>query len=449
MIENAHKRIERWEHDHPDEQLHGVKRWIVITEAAREVGPALFFSLLIITLSFVPVFTLQAQDGRLFAPLAFTKTYTMAAAAILSVTLVPVLMGWLIRGRIPSEQANPINRVLTAAYRPAIDWVLERPKTTLVVAALVFATTAWPLSRLGGEFLPAMDEGDLLYMPSALPGLSAAKASELLQQTDRMIKAVPEVQSVFGKAGRAETATDPAPLEMFETTIRFKPRDRWRPGMTPEKLVEELDRAVKVPGLANIWVPPIRNRIDMLATGIKSPIGIKVSGNDLAELDRIARRIEGVGKRVPGVSSALAERLTGGRYVDIDIDRGMAARYGLNIADVQAIVSGAIGGENVGQTVEGLARYPINVRYSREIRCAACASDPDAFGPADHARHGRTHRRRRRAADAQDRERTAFDLGLCRCARARSCFGGRRSPRGRRDAGPALAGRVDRLFGAV
>jgi Cu(I)/Ag(I) efflux system membrane protein CusA/SilA len=368
MIENAHKRIERWEHDHPDEQLHGVKRWIVITEAAREVGPALFFSLLIITLSFVPVFTLQAQEGRLFAPLAFTKTYTMAAAAILSVTLVPVLMGWLIRGRIPSEQANPINRVLTAAYRPAIDWVLERPKTTLVVAALVFATTAWPLSRLGGEFLPAMDEGDLLYMPSALPGLSAAKASELLQQTDRMIKAVPEVQSVFGKAGRAETATDPAPLEMFETTIRFKPRDRWRPGMTPEKLVEELDRAVKVPGLANIWVPPIRNRIDMLATGIKSPIGIKVSGNDLAELDRIARRIEGVGKRVPGVSSALAERLTGGRYVDIDIDRGMAARYGLNIADVQAIVSGAIGGENVGQTVEGLARYPINVRYSREIR---------------------------------------------------------------------------------
>jgi Cu(I)/Ag(I) efflux system membrane protein CusA/SilA len=299
MIENAHKRIERWEHDHPDEQLHGVKRWIVITEAAREVGPALFFSLLIITLSFVPVFTLQAQEGRLFAPLAFTKTYTMAAAAILSVTLVPVLMGWLIRGRIPSEQANPINRVLTAAYRPAIDWVLERPKTTLVVAALVFATTAWPLSRLGGEFLPAMDEGDLLYMPSALPGLSAAKASELLQQTDRMIKAVPEVQSVFGKAGRAETATDPAPLEMFETTIRFKPRDRWRPGMTPEKLVEELDRAVKVPGLANIWVPPIRNRIDMLATGIKSPIGIKVSGNDLAELDRIARRIEGVGKRVP------------------------------------------------------------------------------------------------------------------------------------------------------
>jgi Cu(I)/Ag(I) efflux system membrane protein CusA/SilA len=366
MIENAHKKIERWEHDHPDVELHGAKRWIVITDAAMEVGPALFFSLLIITLSFVPVFTLQAQEGRLFAPLAFTKTYTMAA--ILSVTLVPVLMGWLIRGKIPSEQANPINRALTRAYRPAIDWVLERPKTTLFIAALVFATTAWPLSRLGGEFLPAMDEGDLLYMPSALPGLSAAKASELLQQTDRMIKTVPEVQSVFGKAGRAETATDPAPLEMFETTIRFKPRDQWRSGMTPDKLVDELDRAVKVPGLANIWVPPIRNRIDMLATGIKSPIGVKVSGSDLGELDRIAREVERVAKTVPGVSSALAERLTGGRYVDVDIDRAAAARYGLNIADVQAIVSGAVGGENVGQTVEGLARYPINVRYPREIR---------------------------------------------------------------------------------
>ncbi len=368
MIENAHKKIEQWEREHPGEHLHGPKHWIVVTEAAMEVGPALFFSLLIITLSFVPVFTLQAQEGRLFAPLAFTKTYTMAAAAILSVTLVPVLMGWLIRGKIPSEQANPINRALTRAYRPAIDWVLERPKTTLVIAALVFSTTAWPLSRLGGEFLPAMNEGDLLYMPSALPGLSAAKASELLQQTDRMIKTVPEVQSVFGKAGRAETATDPAPLEMFETTIRFKPRDQWRPGMTPDRLIDELDRAVKVPGLANIWVSPIRNRIDMLATGIKSPIGVKVSGSDLAELDRIAREVEGVAKTVHGVSSALAERLTGGRYVDVDIDRAAAARYGLNIADVQAIVSGAVGGENVGQTVEGLARYPINVRYPREIR---------------------------------------------------------------------------------
>ncbi|HKY82785.1 MAG TPA: efflux RND transporter permease subunit [Sphingobium sp.] len=368
MIENAHKKIERWEHDHPGEELHGTKRWSVITEAAVEVGPALFYSLLIITLSFVPVFTLQAQEGRLFSPLAFTKTYAMAAAAILSVTLVPVLMGWLIRGRIPSEQANPVNRSLTRAYRPAIDWVLARPRATLVIAALVFATTAWPAARLGGEFLPPMNEGDLLYMPSALPGLSAAKASELLQQTDRMIKSVPEVERVFGKAGRAETATDPAPLEMFETTIRFKPRDQWRPGMTPEKLVEELDRAVKVPGLANIWVPPIRNRIDMLATGIKSPIGVKVSGPDLAELDRIAHDVETVAKTVPGVSSALAERLTGGRYIDVEIDRTAAARFGLNIADVQEIVAGAVGGENVGQTIDGLARYPINVRYPREIR---------------------------------------------------------------------------------
>ncbi|MCF8707702.1 efflux RND transporter permease subunit [Rhizorhapis sp. SPR117] len=368
MIENAHKKIERWEADHPDEHLDGTKRWIVITEAAMEVGPALFFSLLIITLSFVPIFTLQAQEGRLFSPLAFTKTYAMAAAAILSATLVPVLMGWLIRGKIPSEQANPVNRVLTRAYRPAIDWVLKRPKATLIIAALVLATTVWPLSRLGGEFLPAMNEGDLLYMPSALPGLSAAKASALLQQTDRMIKSVPEVESVFGKAGRAESATDPAPLEMFETTIRFKPRDQWRPGMTPEKLVEELDRAVKVPGLANIWIPPIRNRIDMLATGIKSPIGVKVSGPDLAELDRIAHDVETVAKKTPGVSSALAERLTGGRYVDVTIDRAAAARFSLNIADVQEIVSGAIGGKNIGQTVEGLARYPINVRYPREIR---------------------------------------------------------------------------------
>ncbi|MES3027695.1 MAG: efflux RND transporter permease subunit [Pseudomonadota bacterium] len=368
MIENAHKKIERWEHDHPGEALKGEARWKVITDAAVEVGPALFFSLIIITLSFVPVFSLQGQEGRLFSPLAFTKTYAMAGAAILSVTLVPVLMGYLIRGRIPAEDANLLNRGLTAAYRPALDWVMRRPRTTLVIAALAFATTAWPLSQLGGEFMPQIDEGDLLYMPSALPGLSAQKASQLLQQTDRMIKTVPEVKSVFGKAGRAESATDPAPLEMFETTIQFKPRDQWRPGMTPDRLVEELDRAVKVPGLANVWVPPIRNRIDMLATGVKSPIGVKVSGSDLAQIDRIAHEVETVAKTVPGVSSALAERLTGGRYVDIDIDRAAAARFGLNIADVRQIVAGAIGGETIGQTVEGLARYPINVRYPRELR---------------------------------------------------------------------------------
>lgn len=368
MIENAHKRLEHWTDDHPGETLSGDARWQVITEAAVEVGPALFFSLLIITLSFIPIFTLQAQEGRLFRPLALTKTYAMASAAILSVTLIPVLMGYLIRGRIPAESANPINRGLTAVYRPALDWVLRRPRTTLVLAALVFATTAWPATHLGGEFMPPLNEGDLLYMPSALPGLSVAKASQLLQITDRMIKTTPEVESVFGKAGRAETATDPAPLEMFETVVRFKPRAEWRAGMTPEKLTAELDAKVRVPGLSNVWVPPIRNRIDMLATGIKSPIGVKVSGSDLAELDRIAREIETAAKAVPGVSSALAERLTGGRYIDVAIDRAAAARFGLNIGDVQSIVSGAIGGENIGQTTEGLARYPINVRYPRELR---------------------------------------------------------------------------------
>ena len=328
----------------------------------------MFFSLLIITLSFLPVFTLQAQEGRLFAPLAFTKTYAMAAAAILSITLVPVLMGWLIRGKIPAEDSNPVNRVLTRAYRPGLDWVMRRPKTTLAIAGLIFLTTLVPFSRLGGEFLPPLDEGDLLYMPSALPGLSPGEASALLQRTDRLIMTVPEVETVFGKAGRADTATDPAPLTMFETTIRFKPREEWREGMTPDMLVEELDRAVQVPGLANVWVPPIRNRIDMLATGIKSPIGIKVSGEDLGELERVALQVEQAAKNVPGVSSALAERLSGGRYVDVDIDRLEAARYGLNIADVQQIVSGAIGGANVARSVEGLARYPINVRYPREIR---------------------------------------------------------------------------------
>ncbi|WP_341711759.1 efflux RND transporter permease subunit [Erythrobacter sp.] len=368
MIENAHKHLERWEHENPDTALAVKERWRIIADASKEVGPALFFSLLIITLSFLPVFTLQAQEGRLFAPLAFTKTYAMAAAAILSVTLVPVMMGWLIRGKIPSEDSNFLNRWLTKIYRPGLDWVMRRPKATLVIAALIFLTTAIPFTRLGGEFLPPLDEGDLLYMPSALPGLSPGEASALLQRTDRLIKSVPEVETVFGKAGRADTATDPAPLTMFETTIHFKPREEWREGMTPDLLVEELDRVVQVPGLANVWVPPIRNRIDMLATGIKSPIGVKVSGDDLDQLERVALDVERIAKTVPGVSSALAERLSGGRYVDVDIDRMAAARYGLNIADIQQIVSGAVGGANVARTVEGLARYPINVRYPREIR---------------------------------------------------------------------------------
>ena len=368
MIENAHKKIEAWHAANPDEELTGERHWHVMTEAAAEVGPALFFCLLIITLSFIPVFTLEAQEGRLFGPLAFTKTYAMAAAAGLSVTLVPVLMGYWIRGRIPNEQQNPLNRWLIRIYQPALDMVLRRPKITLLLALLIFVSALWPMSRLGGEFLPPLDEGDLLYMPSALPGLSAQKAAQLLQQTDRLIKTVPEVEHVFGKAGRAETATDPAPLEMFETTIQFKPHELWRAGMTQEKLVEELDRVVRVPGLTNIWIPPIRNRIDMLATGIKSPIGVKVAGTNLTEIDAATQAVERVAKGVPGVSSALAERLTGGRYIDVDIDRKAAARYGLNIADVQSIVAGAIGGENVGETIEGLARFPISVRYPREWR---------------------------------------------------------------------------------
>lgn len=367
LVEAVHKQLEHFEDEH-GRQPSLSERWALVTQASVEVGPALFFSLLVITLSFLPVFTLEAQEGRLFAPLAFTKTYAMAAAAGLSVTLVPVLMGYLIRGRIPKETANPVNRFLIAAYRPALEAVLRFPKATLLAAAVVLAATLIPLMRLGGEFMPPLDEGDLLYMPSALPGLSVSKATELLQQTDRLIKTVPEVERVFGKAGRADSATDPAPLEMFETTIQFKPREQWRPGMTPDKLVEELDRAVKVPGLSNIWVPPIRNRIDMLATGIKSPVGIKVAGTDLAVIDKLTTQIESVVKNVPGVSSALAERLTGGRYIDIDVDRAAAARYGLSVTDVQAIVATAIGGENVGEVVSGRERFPINVRYPREIR---------------------------------------------------------------------------------
>ncbi|HSD41332.1 MAG TPA: efflux RND transporter permease subunit [Burkholderiales bacterium] len=373
MIENAHKRLEAWTHEHPGQRLGAVERWRLIGDAAVEVGPALFFSLLIITLSFVPVFALEAQEGRLFSPLAYTKTYAMAASAVLAVTLIPVLMGYLIRGRIPEERRNPINRALIAAYRPLLGAVLRWPKTTLLVAALVLAATLVPVSRIGGEFLPPFYEGDLLYMPTALPGIAPSKAAELLQQTDRLIATVPEVKRVFGKIGRAETATDPAPLEMVETTIQLKPRAEWRPGMTPEKLVDELDALVRLPGLANIWIPPIRNRIDMLATGIKSPLGIKVSGNDLAEIERAAAAIERAVKDVPGVSSALAERITGGRYIDVRIDRAAASRFGLSVADVQSVVAAAIGGENVGETIEGRRRFPINVRYPRELRDSIAA----------------------------------------------------------------------------
>ncbi|MBU9267113.1 efflux RND transporter permease subunit [Burkholderia gladioli] len=368
MIENAHKHLEAHQHAHPGEPLTAARRWELIAHAAAEVGPALFFSLLIITLSFVPVFTLEGQEGRLFAPLAYTKTYTIAAAAGLSVTLVPVLMGYLIRGRIPPEHANPINRWLTRLYAPLIAATLRRPWVAIGLAALALLLTAIPLSRLGGEFMPPLDEGDLLYMPTALPGISVDKAAELLQQTDRLIRTVPEVETVFGKSGRADSATDPAPLEMFETTIRFKPRSQWRPGMTPQKLVDELDRIVRVPGLSNVWVPPIRNRLDMLSTGIKTPVGVKITGPELAGIDRVAAQVEQAVKGVPGVSSALAERLNGGRYIDVDIDRLAAARYGLSVAELQSFVTTAIGGENLGEVIAGRERYPISVRYPREVR---------------------------------------------------------------------------------
>lgn len=368
MIENAHKRLEHWQEAHPDEPMDNATRWKEITDAAVEVGPALFISLLIITLSFIPIFTLEGQEGRLFGPLAFTKTYAMAGAAALAIVVIPILMGFWIKGKIPAESRNPLNRFLMAIYHPLLLKVLKWPKFTLLVALLSIFTVVWPLSKVGGEFLPKINEGDLLYMPSTLPGISPGQAAVLLQQTDKLIKTVPEVASVFGKSGKAETATDSAPLEMIETTIQLKPQDQWRPGMTLDKIIDELDATVRLPGLANLWVPPIRNRIDMLSTGIKSPIGIKVSGTSLADIDDAAQRIETVAKTVPGVVSALAERLEGGRYIDVDINREKAARYGMTVGDVQLFVSSAIGGATVGETVEGVARYPINIRYPQGFR---------------------------------------------------------------------------------
>ncbi|WP_394697337.1 efflux RND transporter permease subunit [Pseudoxanthomonas japonensis] len=372
MIENAHKHLEHWRETHGRDP-EGEERWELMAESAAEVGPALFASLLVITLSFVPVFALQAQEGRLFSPLAYTKTYAMAAAAGLSVTLIPVLMGYLIRGRIRPEQANPVNRVLIAGYRPVLDWVLRHPRLTLGLSGLLLLLTAIPYARIGSEFMPPLDEGTLLYMPTALPGLSAGKSGQLLQLSDRMIKTVPEVAHVFGKAGRADTATDPAPIEMFETTVTFKPRDQWRPGMTPEKLRQELDAAVKIPGLTNLWVPPIRNRIDMISTGIKSPIGIKVSGPDTRIIEQISNELERLAKTVPGVSSALAERVTGGRYVDVRIRPEVAARYGLSQADLQKLIATVVGGDPIGETIEGRERYPIVLRYPRGQRDSLAA----------------------------------------------------------------------------
>lgn len=368
MIENAHKHIEAWEEAHPGADLAGAERWQVITEAAVEVGPALFMSLLIITLSFIPIFTLEGQEGRLFGPLAWTKTWSMAASAFLAVVLVPVLMGLWIRGKIPPEDKNPLNRWLVRLYQPLLMGVLRRPKTTLFAALLVLIGGLYPVEKLGGEFLPQIAEGDILYMPSTLPGVSSSEAAAMLQKTDKLIRTVPEVATVFGKAGRADTATESAPLEMIETTIQLKPESEWRPGMTMEKIIDELDKTVRLPGLANLWVMPIRNRIDMLSTGVKSPIGIKVSGQSLADIDGAAEQIEEAAKTVPGVVSAIAERLTGGRYVEVSVDRLKAARWGLTVAGVQSYVKSAVGGEMAGDVVDGIARYPITIRFPQSWR---------------------------------------------------------------------------------
>ena len=360
MIENAHKHIE---HD-------GGKKphWELITDAAKEVGPALFFSLLIIAVSFLPVFTLEAQEGRLFHPLAYTKTYSMLGAALLAITIVPILMGYLIRGKIRPENKNPVNRFLIWIYHPMIKVVLKKKAIVLVAAVVILAVTWIPIKRMGSEFMPPLNEGDLLYMPTTLPGISITKAKELLQQTDRIIAAFPEVENVFGKIGRAETATDPAPLSMIETTIMLKPESEWREGMTIEKLVDELNQAIQFPGLTNAWTMPIKTRIDMLSTGIKTPVGIKIMGEDLQVLSDIGERVESVIREVPGTLSVYAERVTGGNFLDYEIRREEAARYGLTVGDVQDIIMTAVGGMNITQTVEGLERYPVNLRYGSELR---------------------------------------------------------------------------------
>ncbi|HYQ90628.1 MAG TPA: efflux RND transporter permease subunit, partial [Candidatus Competibacteraceae bacterium] len=366
MIENAHKHVERAEP--------GQSRLALMVTAAKEVGPALFFSLLIITVSFLPVFSLEAQEGRLFKPLAYTKTFAMAGAALLSVTLVPVLMVLFIRGRILPEHRNPLNRFLIWIYRPIIAGVLRFKKLTLLAAVAVLALSVIPASRLGSEFMPTLNEGTLLYMPATLPGLSITKAAELLQLQDRIIKSFPEVESVYGKAGRAATATDPAPLEMFETVINLKPEEQWRPGMTLDKLIAEMDQALQLPGISNAWTMPIKARIDMLSTGIRTPIGIKVFGKDLEEMERLAKAIEAVVKTVPGTTSAYAERITGGYYLNIEPDRAALARYGLTVGELQEVIATALGGETVTTTVEGRERFGVSVRYPRDLR-----SDPQAI----------------------------------------------------------------------
>jgi Cu(I)/Ag(I) efflux system membrane protein CusA/SilA len=365
MIENAHKHIE---HENEKPSAERKEHWQVILDASKEVGPALFYSLLVITVSFIPVFTLEAQEGRLFKPLAFTKTYSMAAAALLSITIVPILMGYWIRGKILPEERNPINRFLIRIYHPVVDFVLKYNKWIILGTLLLLAVTWFPFQRLGSEFMPPLYEGDLLYMPTMLPGMSITKAREVLQQTDKIIRQFPEVKNVFGKIGRAETATDPAGLDMIETTIMLKPESEWRPGMTPEKLVDEMDRAIQFPGVTNAWTMPIKTRVDMLSTGIKTPVGIKISGPDLNVLEQIGKQVEAVIRTVPGTLSAFAERSVGGNYLDFDINRKEAARYGLTVGDVEGIIQTAMGGMSITNTVEGLERYTVNLRYSRELR---------------------------------------------------------------------------------
>ncbi len=360
MVENAHRHLERFRGKKP--------HWQIIIDSSKEVGPSLFFSLLVITVSFLPVFTLEAQEGRLFKPLAFTKTYSMAAGAILAITLVPVLVGYWVRGRILPEAKNPMSRLLTWIYRPLLDLVFRLRWPVLGVALLALVVTAVPFSGRGSEFMPPLWEGDLLYMPTTLPGVSITKAREILQQTDKIIKTFPEVHHVFGKAGRADTATDPAPLSMIETTIMLKPEDEWREGMTPEKLIEEMDAALQIPGLTNAWTMPIKTRIDMLSTGIKTPVGIKIAGPDLVELERLGKQVEAVMRDLPGTLSVYAERVMGGNYLDFKIDRTAIARFGLTVGQVQEVIQSAIGGINITTTVEGLERYPVNLRYARELR---------------------------------------------------------------------------------
>ncbi|WP_428617740.1 efflux RND transporter permease subunit, partial [Shewanella sp.] len=367
MIENMHKHLEHFKDEYqrdPDNKEH----WHIVAKASIEVGPALFFSLLIITLSFVPVFALEAQEGRLFSPLAYTKTFAMAAAAILSITLVPILMGYFIRGKIPKETSNPLSRVLIALYKPSLNLVLRFPKITLILAVMALGSAWYPVTNMGSEFMPELEEGDLLYMPTALPGISASKAAEVLQQTDRLIKTVPEVKRVFGKVGRAETATDPAPLTMLETTIMLKPREEWREGVELQDVIDQLQKTVKVPGLTNAWVQPIKTRIDMLSTGIKTHVGIKITGADVNELQKVGADIEAILSQLPNTKSAYAERVGGGRYIDITPKLDVASRYGMTLSDIQDVVRYAIGGMDIGESVQGAERYPINLRYPRALR---------------------------------------------------------------------------------